>query len=54
MSEDPSSPAVQDATKETYLSPEAPRALKQDLHDWEAGGGRKEIGKEANKNIREH
>lgn len=54
VSEHPVSPAVQDASKESCLSPEAPRALKQELHNWEAGGGRKEIGKEANKNIREH
>jgi len=41
------SPAVQDATKETHLNLEALRALKQDLQDWGAGGGRKETEKEA-------
>lgn len=41
------SPAVQDATKETHLNLEALRALKQDLHDWGLGRGRKETEKEA-------
>ena len=40
-------PAVQDSTKETHLNPETLRTLKQDLHDWGVGGGRKETEKEA-------
>lgn len=39
--------AVWDATKETHLSPEASRVLKQELHDW----GREKTEKEADKNI---